>query len=98
LTDVGWIEYGDLGDSEFLESVSWERCRLVISTVVDFEDTVRFLKFMKNISNSSTRIVVSCSNHTEATSLYAMGAHEVIVPHDLGGEHLVGLVNKLYAS
>lgn len=91
LTDNGInCVYGDAEDSDFLEEISIDKSKLIISTVPDFE-TNNFL--LNKIRETSENIIVILLSYDleEAVTLYEGGATYVILPHFIGGEFAASL-------
>jgi len=85
--------YGDADDNEFLEELSLDKVKMVISTIPDFE-TNQFLISKIKQNNKHSVIIAISHNVDEAVSLYESGATYVITPHFLGGKYATMLIAK----
>ncbi len=85
--------YGDAGNEDLLESVRVDKAKMVISTVPDMAVNTDILAFCK-MKKSGATVIVTAKNEHEAGMLYALGAHFVILPAKLGGEHFAHLLGK----
>lgn len=75
--------YGDARDNEFLDDLSLEDVKLVISTIPDLEAN---LVILRNLNSSKIAFVPTAHYISDAKKLYDEGADYVIMPHFLGGE------------
>jgi len=79
--------YGDLMNTEILESLKLEKVNMVISTVPSEIDNKFLINYVKS-KNPKIKIFVT-SNHTQqALDLYEAGADYVILPHVIGGKKI----------
>jgi len=76
--------YGDVGDIEVLDKLRLKKAEMVVSTVVDDEDSMLLISEAK-ASNKRTPVIVTAENVREALELYDYGADYVIVPRMLSG-------------
>lgn len=81
--------FGDISDKEIQEKAQLESAKLVISTIPDIEDTIFLLDAMKK---TKARIVVLAMTTDDAKILYKMGADYVLIPHLLGGKHILKIL------
>jgi predicted RNA-binding protein with PIN domain len=65
---------------------------MIICTIPDFHDTLALLEVMRNTYRKKTRIIVAASDEQEALELYGKGADYVLLPHFVGGMHLLDIV------
>lgn len=84
--------YGDITDPEFLADLRIQDGEVVISTIRDF-DTNLFLTEYISRRNPDMVVVVYSENPEEAAELYENGATYVIMPHFLGGEQVLDIIN-----
>lgn len=84
--------YGDVSNSELLDSLKIEKAKLVVSTVPEPE--VNFMLLNKLKKNENTIIIVTARQISEAFQLYKEGADYVILPHFLGGEYTSSIIEK----
>jgi voltage-gated potassium channel Kch len=85
--------YGDADDNEFLEELNFDKVKMVISTISDF-DTNEFLVGKIRLANEKAVIIVLSQEAEEAIDLYEIGATYVITPHFLGGKFASMLISK----
>ncbi len=76
--------YGDVGDIDVLDKLHLDKTDLVISTVVDEEDSMLLISETK-FHNRKTPVIVTAENVRQALELYDYGADYVIVPRMLSG-------------
>jgi hypothetical protein len=84
--------YGDATDPEFMESIHVDEGILVISTINDFDTNLALVKYMNRV-NPDTVVVAFSEYPTEAAVLYENGATYVIMPHFLGSEHVMDIID-----
>lgn len=84
--------YGDYTDPEIYERLNLSKARLIISTVIGFEENLQFLSATGFLG--VPRIVTAHDAH-DALGLYKAGADYVIMPHYLGGQHAARLLKKI---
>ena len=83
--------YGDAEDGDFLEEISIDKTKVVISTVPDFETNSYVLGKVREKSENIIVILLSYDLE-EAVKLYDNGATYVVLPHFIGGEYAASLV------
>ncbi|MFH0862817.1 MAG: cation:proton antiporter [Candidatus Altiarchaeota archaeon] len=76
--------YGDIGDIEVLDRLHMKKADMVISTVVDDEDSMLLISEAK-YHNRRIPVIVTAESVKEALELYDYGADYVIVPRMLSG-------------
>jgi Kef-type K+ transport system membrane component KefB/Trk K+ transport system NAD-binding subunit len=76
--------YGDIGDIEVIDKLHLKKADMVISTVVDDEDSMLLISEVKS-HNRKTPVIVTAESVKEALELYDYGADYVIVPRMLSG-------------
>lgn len=79
--------YGDVGDLELLHKLKIKQSSLLISTVPEFSQTKLLINTAKK-QNPNINIIVTAYTVQDAIKLYEEGAHYVILPHLLGGDHV----------
>jgi len=84
----GGAVYGDIGDREFLEELEWDKCKLVVSTVSDYEDNKNLLNYVRDQVKKKPFVILSAEGIGEATKLRELGADYVVVPHRMTGAFL----------
>ncbi len=83
--------YGDVMNTEILDSIDMDKVKIIISTVPDEADNEFLIEYVK-AENPKTKIFVT-SNHTmQALDLYEIGADYVILPHVIGGKKVSGFL------
>lgn len=85
--------YGDAQDDAFLDSLDLEKCKLVVSTIPDFETNAGLLARIRK-TNRHAVVIVIAQHIYEAHTLYADGASYVVMPHHMGGNYAAMLVGK----
>jgi Kef-type K+ transport system membrane component KefB len=80
--------YGDLGDTELLDSLNLESAKLIISTASDLADNKLLLSELKR-KRSLAKVVVRVSDDSEISELKRRGADYVIFPEDVSADFLV---------
>ncbi|MBI2654228.1 cation:proton antiporter [Candidatus Woesearchaeota archaeon] len=88
--------YGDVGDIEVLERLSFKDASMAISTVPNKNDNLLLIHEAKK-ANLKVVVFVTANQIEEALELYNAGADYVILPHFLGGEH-VSLILENFGS
>ncbi len=88
--------YGDVGDIEVLDKLRLKKAEMVVSTVVDDEDSMLLISEAK-ASNRRTPVIVTAENVREALELYDYGADYVIVPRMLSGVVVSNLMEGHFA-
>lgn len=86
--------YGDVGDKEFLNSIEWGKCRLVVSTPIDLDDNLRLVQFINNLKKDIVVIVVG-STRADAEVLRAAGADQVVVAREAEGLYLAKILSDI---
>lgn len=83
---------GDITDPYIQEVASLADAKLIVCTVPDFHDTLALLETVRTTLNKRTRIIVAAADEQEALELYQKGADYVLLPHFVGGMHLLDVV------
>lgn len=84
--------YGDVSDSEFLDSLGINKAKLVVSTIPEKE--ISFL-LLNKLKDKNSIVIVTARHTSEVFELYKAGADYVIMPHFLGGEYVSNLIETL---
>lgn len=85
--------YGDLSDSDFLDSLKIDKAKLIVSTVPEMEiNLVLINKIRKKLKNAI--VIVNARQISDAFELYKAGADYVILPHFLGGEYTAKIIEE----
>jgi Kef-type K+ transport system membrane component KefB len=85
--------YGDASDIETLEELCLHRAKMIVSTVHDYEANALILQYAQKAKNDLVTIL-SANKVAEAEVLYTAGAHYVLVPHVIGGQHTAMLIEE----
>lgn len=85
--------YGDAQDDAFLDSLDLEKCKLLVSTIPDFETNAYLLARIRK-TNRHAVVILIAQHIYEAHELYADGASYVVMPHHMGGNYAAMLVGK----
>lgn len=86
--------YGDAQDDAFIEdTLNVEHCKLIVSTIPDFETNAYLLARIRKVNKHAVVIVIA-QHIYEAKTLYADGASYVVMPHHMGGNYAAMLVEK----
>jgi len=86
-------KYGDAKDPEFLGELNFRKLKYVVTTIPEFETNLHLVKKIRSVNKRSIIIAIS-HNRDEALALYAEGASYVIMPHYLGAEYAVRMINR----
>ncbi len=85
--------YGDATDDEITERMNLKNILMLISTVPEVNDNIHLIKKVRS-ANKKAKVIVTAPDIDEALKLYDQGAHYVILPHFLGGEHVSHLLDR----
>lgn len=85
---------GDIADPYIQEVAALKDARMIVCTIPDYHDTLALLEAMRNIYSKRTRVIVAASDEQEAIELYGKGADYVLLPHFVGGMHLLDIVEN----
>lgn len=86
-----WREKGfkillrDINDPESFEEIPWQKAKVVISTVPDFDTNLYLLRRIKEISKEIKFFTVA-SDNLEKEKLIQAGADFVIIPQEIAGK------------
>lgn len=83
---------GDIADPYIQEVAALNEARLIVCTIPDFHDTLALLESVRRNTTKRTKLIVAASDEQEAVELYAKGADYVLLPHFVGGMHLLQVV------
>jgi hypothetical protein len=90
---LGEIVYGDISDVELYDQLGLKDVEVIVSTVPDFADSTQLLDEVRSWGRKPV-VVVTAVDETDARKLYRMGADYVLIPNQVGGEYLAGLLGK----
>ena len=85
--------YGDASDVELLDEIGFEKAKLVVSAITDFDTTLFLVKHLAD-KNSPAVIICHADTVAEADELYDLGASYVMMPHFIGSEKISKLIRK----
>lgn len=83
--------YGDAGSVEFLDELQFDKTKLIVSTVTEFETNMTLTKYVTSKKPSIIAIIFA-QTAQQAIDLYAAGAAYVILPHFVGANHTISLI------
>lgn len=86
--------FGDVEDVDFLEEISINQAKIVISTVPDFDANKTLVSYYKQHNNTDGIIIVTSSNIKNAKILYQHGATFVVMSHYLGARYAANMIEK----
>jgi len=86
--------YGDFGNPEIIEKLTFINPDTIISTIPDTEDNLALVKKIKKV-DKKTPVIVVAGRIDDALELYKMGADYVILPKILSGEKIAELIGKV---
>jgi len=89
--------YGDLGDIDVLDKLHLKKADMVISTVVNDEDSMLLISETK-YHNRKAPVIVTVENIRQALELYDYGADYVIVPRMLSGVVVSDIVEGYFKN
>lgn len=92
LKNIPYI-YGDATDTELLEEVNFEKVKLVVSVITDYQSNLFLLQHMEK-KNPNAVIVCHADSIKEAVELYGLGASFVVMPHLIGNEKVSAFIRK----
>jgi voltage-gated potassium channel Kch len=85
-----------MSDFDLYEALDFPSARMIISTVPDLFDNLNLLNGLKKYSSKGKRTVILTANDDkEANILYKTGVDYVLVPNQVGGDFLAGLIEKM---
>lgn len=85
--------FGDIADPEVLEQLEFGRAQLVVITDPDIGDNEHLIKFAKEKNFRGPIIGTSYWVH-DAVKLYEAGADYVVVPEEVGGDHVAKILSE----
>lgn len=85
--------YGDAQDVELLEEIGVDRCKILVSTITEF-NTSQFLVRQLTKTNPNAICIVHADNINQVEQLYEDGASYVITPHFIGSEQIGSFIRK----
>jgi Kef-type K+ transport system membrane component KefB/Trk K+ transport system NAD-binding subunit len=85
--------FGDAEDVDFLEEISVQKAKIVVSTIPDFATNMNLVSFYRNHNKDGIIIVIS-HNIKNTKELYRHGASFVVMPHYLGAKHASQMIEN----
>ena len=86
--------YGDISNPELLNNVNFKKMNLVLSTILNKNETKLLLDVVKR-RNKNCRVIVSAQDRIDADELYDSGADHVVIPRLAGWKEIAsGLKRK----
>ncbi len=85
--------YGDATDLELLDEISFDRVKLVVSVISDYNTNVFLLEQLQK-QNPHAVIVCHADTIQQAVELYGLGASFVVMPHFIGNEKVSAFIRK----
>ncbi|MEK9146595.1 MAG: cation:proton antiporter [Patescibacteria group bacterium] len=85
--------FGDISDPELAQELVLERAKVLVSTVPDAADTAYLVRMVRDHNFHGPIIVTSYWMH-DAVKLYEMGADYVVVPEEVGGQHVAKILSE----
>jgi Trk K+ transport system NAD-binding subunit len=87
------VMYGDASENELLDEFNFNKMRLVVSTIPNFETNELLVRKLRKRNKIAVFIVIAQKTE-DAIKLYESGADYVILPHHLGGSYAATLLDK----
>ncbi len=85
--------YGDISEDDVLERLPFRSAGVAIITSSDLNSNILFLSHARKV-NSRIKVFCTASSADSAIQLYKRGASYVIIPHYVGGEHALSVINS----
>lgn len=85
--------FGDVADVEFLETLNFEKTKLIISTIPSLDDQTTLISYIRR-SNKRICIIGNLYDMDRAKEMYKAGADFVMMPHLLGGQWISEVLLK----
>ncbi len=85
------VLYGDASEVEFLNELNFDKAKLIISTIPDYETNLLILKEYKK-RNPAGIFVATAYKIEDALDLYNQDTDYIIMPHFLGGKYASKIV------
>jgi len=83
--------YGDVMNSEVMDSIDLNSVKIIISTVPNESDNEFLIEYVKS-NNPKVKVFVTSNHLHQALDLYELGADYVILPHIIGGKKVSGFL------
>jgi len=85
--------FGDVTDIEFLETLSLDKAKIIISTIPEYEDELILFKYIRK-HNKKIIIIGNLYHNTYLDDLYEAGANYVMMTHLLGGQWISDIIKE----
>lgn len=85
---------GDIADPYIQDIARLSSARMIVCTIPDYRDTLALIETVRISLRKRTKMIVAASDEQEALELYKRGADYVLLPHFVGGMHLVQIVEQ----
>jgi len=85
--------YGDVTDTELLEEINIHKSELIISTITYPETNLLLVRYIMRI-NPKAVFICHADTLDEAEKLYNSGASFVLMPHQIGEEHINQFIKR----
>ncbi len=85
--------FGDASDIEFLDELPLNKAKLVISTIPEVDDQLNLIKQVRSV-NPKAIIICLLDYKYQMEDLYAAGANYVMLPHLLGGQWMIDVLQS----
>jgi hypothetical protein len=85
--------YGDATDLELLDEINFDKVKLVVSVITDYDTNVFLLQQLEK-RNPSAVIICHADTVQQAVELYGLGASFVVMPHFIGNEKISAFIKK----
>jgi len=83
--------FGDATDIEFLETLSLDKAKIIVSTIPEYEDELVLFKYIRK-HNKKAIIIGNLYHNTYLDDLYEAGANYVMMTHLLGGQWISDII------
>ena len=80
------IIYGDIDDPDILEIIPYENAKLILSTIPNADESMRFIKSLKR-EGYKGRIFLTAMQDRDGELLEKCGADEILHPHRMAAEN-----------
>lgn len=86
---------GDITDSYIQEQIGFDKAKMIISTIPDFQDNLRLLEAVRRVfgkKKKRPKLIFASQGDLETSHLYSKGVDYVLSPHFIGGMHLAKIL------
>jgi Kef-type K+ transport system membrane component KefB/Trk K+ transport system NAD-binding subunit len=85
--------YGDADDIELFKELNPDKIKIILSTIPKIETNSLIIQEIKK-KNPDSIIIVTSHSIEDSLNLYKVGADYVIMPHFLGGEYMLKMIEN----